>query len=306
MCGISGIMYKNSRHRGLAPVGDDLVRMLDSLAHRGHDSTGYTIVGENHDGQLILRLWTGEAEHPDVILAQAQDAVEQVGGVVNSRQAWGGFLRLNLNYEGEIPELAEAILRTKGVVIHSIGEVSEVIKDVGTASDMEPRHQVGSLRGTHGIGHVRMATESKVDITHSHPFWAYPFTDVTVVHNGQLTNYHKLKRHYEDVGGYRFLTGNDSELIAVYLADKLAQGNSLTDALKYSLEELDGTFTYLVSTKDGIGVAKDRWAAKPLVTMETDDVVAVASEEIALRSVFTDQELDRAEPQENEVLTWSV
>ena len=306
MCGISGIMYKNSRHQGLAPVGNDLVRMLDSLAHRGQDSTGYTIVGENNDGQLILRIWTGESEHPDVILARAQEAVEQVGGVVNSRQAWGGFLRLNLNYEGEIPELAEAILQTKGVVIHSIGEASEVIKDVGTASDMEPRHQVGSLKGTHGIGHVRMATESKVDITHSHPFWAYPFTDVTVVHNGQLTNYHKLKRHYEDVGGYRFLTENDSELIAVYLADKLAQGDSLTDALKYSLEELDGTFTYLVSTKDGIGVAKDRWAAKPLVTMETDDVVAVASEEIALRSVFTDQELDRAEPQENEVLTWSV
>jgi len=306
MCGISGIMYKNSRHQGLAPVGNDLVRMLDSLAHRGHDSTGYTIVGENNDGQLILRIWTGESEHPDVILARAQEAVEQVGGVVNSRQAWGGFLRLNLNYEGEIPELAEAILQTEGVVIHSIGEASEVIKDVGTASDMEPRHQVGSLKGTHGIGHVRMATESKVDITHSHPFWAYPFTDVTVVHNGQLTNYHKLKRHYEDVGGYRFLTDNDSELIAVYLADKLAQGDSLTDALRYSLEELDGTFTYLVSTKDGIGVAKDRWAAKPLVTMETDDVVAVASEEIALRSVFTDQELDRAEPQENEVLTWSV
>ncbi|MCH2320077.1 MAG: class II glutamine amidotransferase [SAR202 cluster bacterium] len=306
MCGISGIMYKNSRHQGLAPVGNDLVRMLDSLAHRGHDSTGYTIVGENNDGQLILRIWTGESEHPDVILARAQEAVEQVGCVVNSRQAWGGFLRLNLNYEGEIPELAEAILQTEGVVIHSIGEASEVIKDVGTASDMEPRHQVGSLKGTHGIGHVRMATESKVDITHSHPFWAYPFTDVTVVHNGQLTNYHKLKRHYEDVGGYRFLTDNDSELIAVYLADKLAQGDSLTDALRYSLEELDGTFTYLVSTKDGIGVAKDRWAAKPLVTMETDDVVAVASEEIALRSVFTDQELDRAEPQENEVLTWSV
>ena len=143
MCGISGIMYKNSRHQGLAPVGNDLVRMLDSLAHRGHDSTGYTIVGENNDGQLILRIWTGESEHPDVILARAQEAVEQVGGVVNSRQAWGGFLRLNLNYEGEIPELAEAILQTKGVVIHSIGEASEVIKDVGTASDMEPRHQVG-------------------------------------------------------------------------------------------------------------------------------------------------------------------
>ena len=160
------------------------------------------------------------------------------------------------------------------------------------------------MRGTHGIGHVRMATESRVDINHSHPFWAYPFPDVTVVHNGQLTNYHKLKRKYED-HGYRFQTENDSEVIAVYLADKLAMGLDLEHALGECLEDLDGTFTFLVSTEDGIGYAKDRWSAKPLVTMETDDAVAIASEEVALRRVFS-EEIDRAEPQENEVKTWSI
>ena len=54
-----------------------------------------------------------------------------------------------------------------------------------------------------------------------------------------------------------------------------------------------------------MGYAKDRWSAKPLVLMETDDVVALASEEVALRSVFS-EEIDRVEPQENEVMTWSV
>ena len=39
------------------------------------------------------------------------------------------------------------------------------------------------------------------------------------------------------------------------------------------------------------------------MTMETEDVVAVASEEIALRSVFED-EIDRIEPQQSEVITW--
>ena len=34
-----------------------------------------------------------------------------------------------------------------------------------------------------------MATESDVDIRSAHPYWAYPFSDVSVVHNGQLTNY---------------------------------------------------------------------------------------------------------------------
>ena len=304
MCGISGIMYKKSQSQGLASVGRDLVNMLESLAHRGRDSSGVTVVGEDVEDDLIIRLWTdGEAEASNV-LARAEDVVRRAGGVVNSKSSWGEFLRLTVNYEGEIPTLAEALLNTDGVEIHSIGEVSEVVKDVGTAEIMDQKHGIRQLRGTHGIGHVRMATESRVDISHAHPFWAYPFPDVTVVHNGQLTNYHKLKRRYEDEG-HRFQTGNDSELIAVYLADKLANGETLDAALQESLDDLDGTFTYLVSTRDGLGCAKDSWSAKPLVTMETEDVVAVASEEIALRSVFS-QEIQRVEPQESEVLTWSA
>ena len=305
MCGISGIMYMNSERNGVANVGSDLVKMLDALAHRGRDSTGFTVVGEQLDEDLIVRLWTEDTDAADLVLARVEEAIGRVGGVVVTTRSWGGFFRLTVNYEGEVSRLAETLMQTDGVVIHSIGEASEVVKDVGVASDMDRTHHIGLMRGTHGIGHVRMATESKVDITHSHPFWAYPFTDVTVVHNGQLTNYHKLKRHYQSMG-HRFLTENDSELIAVYLADKLAEGDQLESVLTQSLDDLDGTFTYLVSTKNGMGVAKDRWAAKPLVTMQTDDVVAVASEEIALRSVFTDDELDRVEPQENEVLTWSV
>ena len=117
-----------------------------------------------------------------------------------------------------------------------------------------------------------------------------------------------LKRKYED-NAYRFQTENDSELIAVYLADKLAKGLTLEAALRDALDDLDGTFTFLVSTENGLGYAKDRWSAKPLVTMETEDVVALASEEVALRSVFSDEianETDRIEPQESEVRTWST
>ena len=305
MCGISGIMYMNDGRDSLANIGGDLVKMLDSLSHRGRDSTGFTVVGGQNGDHLIVRLWTEDAADADLVLLRVEEAVAALGGCIASTDASNGFIRLTVDYQGEAQRLAEALMNTDGVVIHSIGRASEVIKDVGVASDVDHKLRVSQMRGTHGIGHVRMATESKVDITHSHPFWAYPFTDVTVVHNGQLTNYHKLKRHYQSMG-HRFLTENDSELIAVYLADKLADGHSLKSVLTQSLDDLDGTFTYLVSTRYGMGVAKDRWAAKPLVTMQTDDVVAVASEEIALRSVFTDEELDRVEPQESEVLTWSV
>ncbi len=302
MCGVSGIFHKKATPGRPAPIGRDLVRMLDALAHRGRDSTGFTVAGESTEADLIVRLRAAGA-CPEEAAERVKDAVSRLGAVVVSLDAQGDFIRLFLNYEGDVPELAGVLLNMPEIEIHSIGESSEVVKDVGTASDVDARHGLASLRGTHGIGHVRLATESIVDVNHAHPFWAYPFPDVTVVHNGQLTNYHKMKRKYEDAG-HRFQTHNDSELIAVYLADKMANGETLEDSLRASLEDLDGTFTYLVSTRDGMGCAKDRWSAKPLVAMETEDVVAVASEEVALRSVF-DEEIARTEPQESEVMTWS-
>ena len=304
MCGISGIMYKKGQTPGLAPIGEDLVKMLESLTHRGKDSSGVTVAGERLDGDLVLRIRTDSASLAQDVLSRSEETVLLAGGVVTSKQSWGKFLRLTVNYEGDVPTLAEALVEIEGVELHSIGHVSEVIKDVGTPVTIDRRHGIRKLRGTHGIGHVRMATESRVDISHAHPFWAYPFPDVTVVHNGQLTNYHRLKRAYQDQG-HRFQTENDSELIAVYLADKLACGDTLDQALRESVDDLDGTFTYLVSTKDGLGYAKDRWSAKPLVTMETEDVIAIASEEVALQRVFS-QEIDRLEPQESEVMTWSL
>ena len=303
MCGVSGILHKpGSSCGGLAPIGEQLIRMLEPLTHRGRDSSGVTIVGEQPEGDLLVRIWTESVREAPEVLARAEGTVRRVGGVVRSSRHTGQFLRLEVNFEGEASELAAALLDTPGVALHSIGRTSEVIKDVGTPVAMDERHDIGAIRGTHGIGHVRMATESRVDVNHAHPFWAYPFPDVSVVHNGQLTNYHKLRRIYEDQG-HHFQTGNDSELIAVYLADKLAEGEGLEDALRASLEDLDGTFTYLVATRDGLGYAKDEWSAKPLVTMETDDVIAIASEEIALRGIF-EQEIDRVEPQKSEVMTW--
>ena len=134
----------------------------------------------------------------------------------------GNFIRVlvKVNQDQDIADQVKTLSaffnQVEGVTLHSIGNVSEVIKDTGTAEDLDLRHSIRSMSGSHGIGHVRLATESRVDITHSHPFWAFPFADVTVVHNGQLTNYHKLRRKYEAFG-HKFLTDNDSELIAVYL-----------------------------------------------------------------------------------------
>ena len=149
-----------------------------------------------------------------------------------------------------------------------------------------------------------MATESGVDIRSAHPFWGYPFSDVAVVHNGQLTNYWNNRRALENKG-MRFMSECDSELIAVFLAERMRNGATLEEGMKASLSQLDGVFTYFVATKDSLGMAKDTMAAKPLVLYESDDLVAMGSEEIAIRSILP-QEITTYDPFDGEVKVWQI
>ena len=55
MCGVIGIIYKNTEAAGLASVGSDLIKMLESLEHRGRDSTGITIGGVENKSDYIVR-----------------------------------------------------------------------------------------------------------------------------------------------------------------------------------------------------------------------------------------------------------
>jgi hypothetical protein len=177
----------------------------------------------------------------------------------------------------------------------SMGRSLDIIKDVGQPRSLADRYGITEFDGTHGIAHIRLATESGVHPDTSHPFWASGFADVATVHNGQITNYWIMRRRLER-RGMTFQTENDTELVAVYLAYRMSEGASLEDALESSVEDLDGTFSYLVATRDSIGYAKDRLAAKPLVVYENDELIAVSSEEVGLNRLFPGQSLETSEP----------
>ena len=171
----------------------------------------------------------------------------------------------------------------------------QILKDVGLPHEVAPTYGIQEFDGDHGLGHVRLATESGVHPNTSHPFWASGFADVATVHNGQLTNYWIMRRRLER-RGMEFQTENDTELIAVYLAYRMSEEASLEEALRSSLEDLDGTFSYLVATRDSIGYAKDKLAAKPMVKYEDDDLIAICSEEVGLNRLFPGRALDTVEP----------
>jgi methylamine---glutamate N-methyltransferase subunit A len=309
MCGIAGLI-----HRGkTGDVGKEMTAMLQSLKHRGPDSTGYALYGKPHGNELVVRFKVAEQDdmktgfeiHHQVKerRAEVDRRLAELGAkIIEADEATEYALRYRIAYDGDRRRLADYIEDVDGAEILSMGLGLELIKDLGDAARVASQYKLPGFIGTHAIGHTRMATESDVDIRSAHPYWAYPFADVSVVHNGQLTNYWNGRRALERKG-HRFMSNCDSELIAVYLADKMEHGATLKDAMTASIEELDGVFTYLVATADSLGMAKDVMAAKPMVLYESEEFIALASEEVAIRSVFP-HEIDTFDPYEGEVRVW--
>ena len=307
MCGIAGIIYKDGAH----PIGTEMTRMLQSMKHRGPDSTGYALYGQPSN-LVVMRYKLADANTPrdfeyEDRLRRHRAEVERRLHTLHAKireidEETEYAFRVTLEYDGNLKTLADYVEDVPDCEVLSLGHSLEIVKDLGDAETVSEEYRLDAFTGTHAIGHVRMATESDVDISGAHPYWAYPFSDVAVVHNGQLTNYFQWKRRLER-SGHRFQSECDSEIIAVYLAEKMNEGSSLEEAMRESLDDLDGVFTYICVTEDALGVAKDEMAAKPLVLYEADDLVALASEEIAIRAII-DHEIDTYDPYEGEVLVW--
>lgn len=298
MCGIAGILYK--RGAEAQSVGQSLISMLDGCQHRGADSTGFAMYTPGDD-LLHLRFIVDDGAAGDQAIEQIKAILDQHGAVLKSSQRIGRSYRADVTYSGNMQTFTYALEDAAKLI--SAGYDLDIIKDEGTAIDVDKTYDVHHFTGTHGIGHVRLATESEVKPEAAHPFLATGFADVAIVHNGQITNYWKMRRRMER-RGFKFRTDNDSELIAVYLADQLKEGRSLEDALKEAIDTLDGTFSFLVSTKNEIGYAKDHLAAKPMVLVETDDLIAIASEEVSLNRLFPGTALTTTEPAPGTFKTW--
>lgn len=311
MCGLAGLIH---RDKG-ADIGREMTLMLQSLRHRGPDSTGFALYGPGAGDEHVMRIKFAEQaemsvgfdihrkvaerkremrrrlEESGADIAEAEDATEYVS-------------RVRLRCDRPMKGLIDYLEDIEGAEVLSLGRSLELVKDLGDADTVGRQYALDGFHGTHAIGHTRMATESAVDIRSAHPYWAYPFSDISVVHNGQLTNYWTLRRALERTG-HRFMSDCDSELIAVYVAERMERGDDLEGAMRRSISELDGVFTYFIATGDALGMAKDEMAAKPMVLYEGEDFIAMASEEVAIRSVFP-HEIDTHDPYDGEVLAWRV
>ena len=300
MCGIAGVLLD-----GGGQVGKLVISMLKGQQHRGSDSAGVALFHskEPPEDQYVIRVLT-----KDVVgaLSKVSTAIAQNGGdirniEINAAKGYGIDTYLVKSDCTALPRIVEGIDSTGVSKVLSLGRRMDIVKDTTSAEGLAGRFDVSSFVGSHAIGHVRFSTESCVDLLHAHPFQSYSYLDVALVHNGQITNYWRSRERLER-RGVAFQTENDSELIVHYLIEKLLEGAALREALTASVDELDGPFSYVISTGNEIGMVRDKLGLRPLVISEGEKIRALASEESALRIAGCSSKIRNLRP--GEVVCW--
>jgi methylamine---glutamate N-methyltransferase subunit A len=299
LCGIAGVVFKDKK---IHNAGEAMTKMLNALQHRGPDSAGFAIYGGLGlaDHEYLLNI---EIKEKAGLLETVKDTVNsstpiKKEEIIPSVENYIIYrCKIDLKSFSQLKPLIMEIDQIENVIVLNGSHYFEMIKDVGSVLDVAARYDTNSKMGTHAIGHTRFSTESIVDRYHAHPFQSYITPDITVVHNGQITNYWKIRDPLERKG-HIFETTNDTECIVHYVADKLSEGYKLEEALEKSVKDMDGPFSYVVGTPHGVGIAKDQLGLRPGVLAESEDTFAIASEEVALNEVLDTHEVEHISPGE--------
>jgi len=296
MCGIVGLFLKDP---ALEPkLGAMLSTMLRTMSDRGPDSAGFAVYAPGAEGEAKV---TVQSPLPEEDFSGLGERLEGVLGVPVRVEERATHAVVTAPAERAGAARAALSRISPRLRVMGSGEAIEIYKEVGLPGAVADRFGLAGMAGTHGIGHTRMATESAVTTLGAHPFSTGP--DQCLVHNGSLSNHNNLRRELVR-DGLRFETENDTEVAAAYLTWRMGQGMNLGEALERGLDDLDGFYTFVVGTKSGFGVLRDRVACKPAVLAETDGYVAFGSEYRALAGLPGIENARVWEPEPATVYFW--
>lgn len=295
MCGIVGLYLKNDALE--SRLGELFKPMLIAMTERGPDSAGFAVYGDAVDEGVKLTLRHEDVNYDWAALATAIETT------LSTHVDWAQNSKVAVFKVSVDADVVEDYLEHNhdDVLVMSSGKSIEILKEVGLPERIVEMFNLSQMKGSHIIGHTRMATESAVTMAGSHPFSTGE--DLCLVHNGSLSNHNRLRMELQR-NGIDFETQNDSEVAAGYLTHRLQQGDSLNEALEHALDDLDGFYTFTIGTKDGFAVVRDPIACKPAVIAETDDYVAMASEYQALTTLPGIENAKVWEPEPSKIYVW--
>jgi len=241
--------------------------MMNNMATRGPDSAGFAIYSSEKKNKFKYSICfknINSSELKKNLLKKIKDAkIKIISDHI--------VIETSLNPS----KILNIINKFENLSLVGYGNAIEIFKQVGNPKDVVKNFNLEKFSGSHAIGHTRMATESAITTDGSHPYSTGQ--DECLVHNGSLSNHNNLRRSLKK-RGIKIKSQNDTEVAAGYISNGLSNNKSLKETLIDGLKDLDGFYTFISGTKNGMAIVRDEIACKPAVVAETDDYVAIASE----------------------------
>jgi len=165
MCGIVGLFAKSPEVE--QRLGLHLAAMLAQMNDRGPDSAGVAVYREPApSGSSKLTLYSADPREDWRAVALE---LGNVFGFAAEPRVRASHAVLVVETDAED---AEAWVRANrpDLRVMSAGTTIEIYKETGLPRDFAVEFSLTDLKGTHALGHTRMATESRVTTEGSHPF----------------------------------------------------------------------------------------------------------------------------------------
>jgi len=162
-----------------------------------------------------------------------------------------------VGYIGEknsIPIILEGLKRLeyRGYDSAGIGIINttecKVVKTKGKVTELEKLINKESIHSNLGIGHTRWATHGEPSMVNAHPHINEAHT-IFLIHNGIIENYATLKKGLQEEG-YKFKSETDTEVLVHLIDHYLKTKNNLFQAVRYALNEVEGTYGIAVIYKN--------------------------------------------------------
>ena len=151
-----------------------------------------------------------------------------------------------------------------------MGKVDEVFTSI---------YKLKELKGRMAIGHNRYSTTGESSSANIQPILInYKNGPLALGHNGNLTNYNKLRRKMEQSGSI-FASTSDTELILHLVAKSRKQ--RIEEALAQALKKVTGAYSLVLLSGENLLAARDPAGVRPLALGKLRHSWVIASETCA-------------------------
>jgi len=148
-------------------------------------------------------------------------------------------------------------------------------KNIGLVGDVFSEEKLKTLSGLAAIGHTRYSTSGSDELKNIQPLGDQTsFGPVSISHNGNIVNYHQIKKNLKTQSGH-----SDTQCILSLL--KNSKKKSIVEALKDILLQLEGAYSLVILTQDSLIAVRDPMGFRPLVLGKKESAYIVASETCA-------------------------